>query len=87
MYTKGKWKFDENDYTITTEENDLFCIADVSPLNYDGRANAERICLCCNSHDELVAACEIAWIKSANHEKLTFDDCDVLKKALAKAKG
>ena len=54
-HTKGEWesKYHEQSdaYIVTGENNELVAY-------HSNKANAERICLCVNSHDALLAVCE-----------------------------
>ncbi len=107
MYTKGKWKVyngidifpDDGDFTGSRH------IADCSPMGYeDGviisceemKANAERICLCVNSHnklkkdrDDLLDALKLV-LTVALHEIPNYEQsmsCEMADKAIAKAEG
>ena len=50
-------------------------------------ANAHRICLCVNTHDDLLAACEAALVYLEDQGCQNWPTAKELKAAIAEAKG
>lgn len=80
----------------SSNEEDRVCLVETfAPTDGDmeavGKANAAFIVRACNSHDELVAALELALSHMPDNERLYYGkdngDLDTVKQALAKAKG
>ena len=64
-YTKGEWKVTNDGLHIYSEdtEQDIASIKITgknNPCRQEAEANARRICLAVNSHDDLLAACKAA---------------------------
>ncbi|KKL27900.1 hypothetical protein LCGC14_2380530 [marine sediment metagenome] len=57
MFTQGKWEIDDyGDRWIIVPEDRTRVILAIGQVAPSDKANAERICLCVNLHDELVEA-------------------------------
>ena len=54
--------------------------------NPNREADAEFIVRACNSHDELLEACEklVAWDNGHGNDELYTDACEIAKRAIAK---
>jgi len=87
MYTKGKWE-------VSTYEGGWDCVRSeqgtiICKLGLNEPGNAERICKCVNSHDELLEACKEAAHLITNHDEgdhRAFIECENgLLKAITKA--
>ncbi len=82
MYTKGPWKQSHiQSWGIETPDKDIIrCYGDNS------RGNVDRIVLCVNSHDELLAALET--ISNTVGGVYALEDVrNIARAAIAKARG
>ena len=101
-YTKGKWLVSST-FLVVNEQAKV--IANLIPLveieelripTLEAEANANRICLCVNSHNALLDACEEALTNleycDSSHEqdhkdsKVVYDCIELLMQAIAQAK-
>jgi len=94
--TKGAWKTHRN----IGRKGEIGIIADKAPCiiaimgnqkqwPIEAEANAAFIVRACNSHEELLGACEkvLDIINSYSHIPAQFKACEILQAAIAKAKG
>ena len=95
-FTKGEWKAVGKEVQVPEGGDCYLLLADCDGNDIpQAEANAERICLCVNSHDDLVKACE-GLLKQTiflddygyvgNQDKLT-KSIENARKALSKARG
>ena len=92
-HTKGKLVVSSS-FLVVTEET-CRIVANTQPIGVEGitttfaegKANAERIIKCWNSHDTLLDACEwsLKVLNLFSYEKQTQDIRDNLKAAIAEA--
>ena len=90
-HTKGKWEArpylaPADQWLVAgSEATALNRVAKMLDRGEKGEANARRICQCVNSHDDLLAACEVA-VLALTHQPIHPDDIRFIKDAIAKSK-
>lgn len=91
-HTEEKIKLTEGIHFYLVPETGDFCIAEI-PESYESdfkmsrellKANANRLALCWNSHDDLLAACKQALVM-CEHTGGMVDTCARLEQAIALA--
>jgi len=87
MHTQGKWIVGVGCRIRDKHDNSIgLCAGDASHFDWKtNEANANRICLAVNLHDELVAALEM--VERAIGKSLEQNQYDQVMQALNKAKG
>ena len=94
MHTKGPWKVDKVKNRLYGENNTSVIYnfpPQVGPTDNDQEqeANAEFIVRACNSHYDLLEACEmmLRLIEGENLDEKFDGETEVLRDAIAKAEG
>lgn len=95
-YTKGKWEILPSGIRIADKKGNSIASTGIPKITEKSKANAERICLCVNGWDELVAqrdelleACQrvckilIEEGKEGGFEGKSTDEYQILEQAIA----